>query len=93
MGARPPAAGSTAAHLVGPLEYGCLSTLWRLGGGSVGEVRHDLNEWRSGSDELAYTTVMTVLSRLHDKGVLDRVSRVAVMCTRQSVRRVSSSSN
>lgn len=75
MKARPPAAGSSAAHLVGPLEYACLSTLWRRGGGSVREVRDDLNQGRSGSDELAYTTVMTVLSRLHEKGVLDRVKR------------------
>lgn len=75
MEAQPSAAGTTAADLVGPLEYACLSTLWRRGGGSVGDVRDDLNRQRSDDDELAYTTVMTVLSRLHDKGVLDRAKR------------------
>lgn len=72
MGSRPFRAPPTAEELVGPLEYACLSALWRRGSGSVGQVRADLNSLRPDRDELAYTTVMTVLGRLHGKGVLDR---------------------
>lgn len=75
MGSRPVRAHPTAAELVGPLEYACLSTLWRLGDGSVGRVRDDLNSHRTGSEELAYTTVMTVLTRLHTKGILKRTKQ------------------
>lgn len=75
MGRRLTRTSPTAADLVGPLEYACLSALWRLGCGSVGQVRADLNQHRSGGDELAYTTVMTVLSRLHTKGMLDRAKQ------------------
>lgn len=38
---------------------------------TAGEVRAWVN--REGNDDLAYTTVVTVLSRLHEKGLLDRV--------------------
>ncbi|CAN5869850.1 N/A [soil metagenome] len=75
MGTQPVRAQPTAADLVGRLEYACLSTLWRLGSGSVGQVRADLNTRRSSGAELAYTTVMTVLSRLHAKGILDRTKQ------------------
>jgi predicted transcriptional regulator len=63
----------SAEQLVGPLEYGCLSVVWRRGSASVGQVRADLNSRRGDRDELAYTTVMTVLARLHEKGILHRV--------------------
>lgn len=44
--------------------------LWKAGQPiSAGEVQRRL------SGELAYTTVMTILSRLHDKGVLTREKR------------------
>lgn len=61
---------ASAQHLLGPLEYEVLSILWGSSPASVGDVRERLNAPRD--DELAYTTVMTVLSRLHDKGLLDR---------------------
>jgi predicted transcriptional regulator len=65
----------SAEQLVGPLEYECLSVMWRRGSASVGEVRQYLNSRRSRRDELAYTTVMTVLVRLHEKGILDRAKQ------------------
>ena len=43
-----------------PLELECLKALWRLGEGTVKDVREVLTENR----RLAYTTVMTVLDRL-----------------------------
>jgi predicted transcriptional regulator len=58
------AAGRRAA---GELEAAVLAVLHSAGSPlSPGEVR-----LRLGTD-LAYTTVVTILSRLHDKGVLDR---------------------
>jgi predicted transcriptional regulator len=57
---------------VGPLEYACLKVLWRRGSVSVGQVLTELNSGREAGNELAYTTVMTVLVRLHEKGVLGR---------------------
>ena len=51
-----------------PLELECLKTLWKLGEGSVKQVRADLLSSRS----LAYTTVMTLLDRLAKKGAVER---------------------
>lgn len=47
-----------------------MQDLWRRFPASVGDVLDQINHARE--DELAYTTVMTVLSRLHDKGIVDR---------------------
>ncbi len=51
-----------------PLELECLKALWRLGDGSVKDVRGVLTEQRN----LAYTTVMTVLDRLVKRGSVKR---------------------
>jgi predicted transcriptional regulator len=51
-----------------PLELECLKALWRLGEGSVKDVRQILTENRN----LAYTTVMTVLDRLARRGRVER---------------------
>ena len=51
-----------------PLELECLKALWRIGTGSVKDVRDILTENRS----LAYTTVMTVLERLVKRGAVGR---------------------
>jgi predicted transcriptional regulator len=75
MGSGPLWSRPTAEQLVGPLEYECLSVLWRRGAASVGQVRTDLNRRRIDRDELAYTTVMTILVRLHEKGILDRAKQ------------------
>jgi predicted transcriptional regulator len=57
-------AGRRAA---GELEAAVLAVLQAAGSPlSAGQVRRRLG------DDLAYTTVVTILSRLHDKGVLDR---------------------
>lgn len=45
-----------------------MDVVWRRGSASVKEVTGDLNE----QGELAYTTVMTIMSRLLAKGLLER---------------------
>lgn len=61
----------TAKNLLGSLEYLVMKDLWRRFPASVGDVLERINAARD-DDPLAYTTVMTVLSRLHDKGIVDR---------------------
>jgi predicted transcriptional regulator len=51
----------------GGLEAEVLASLWAAGRPlTPGEVQRDLGR------DLAYTTVMTALSRLHDKGAVER---------------------
>ena len=57
-----------APEIPPPLELECLKALWRLGDGSVKDVRGILTERRN----LAYTTVMTVLDRLVKRGSVKR---------------------
>jgi len=55
----------------GPLESEVMGVVWRAGRPvAVREVVGDLNESRS--EPLAYTTVMTVMSRLAEKDALTR---------------------
>lgn len=63
----------SAEALLGPLEYAAMSALWTESPASVNVVLKRINARRDDGDQLAYTTVMTVLGRLHDKGLLDRV--------------------
>lgn len=62
----------SAEDLVGSLEYEVLRQLWHRFPSSVGDVLERINVARGPDDQLAYTTVMTVMARLHDKGILDR---------------------
>ncbi len=48
-----------------------MAHLWGVGSASVGEVRDALN--LASGRSLAYTTVMTILVRLHEKGFVSRV--------------------
>lgn len=52
------------------LEAELMTELWRLGEGTAREVQRDLNA-RS-RRQRAYTTVLSVLARLHTKGLLER---------------------
>ncbi|MBW3619030.1 MAG: BlaI/MecI/CopY family transcriptional regulator [Actinobacteria bacterium] len=65
--------GQTAAGLVGSLEYAALCALWEQAPANVNAVLDRINHGRKREDRLAYTTVMTVLARLYEKGILDRV--------------------
>lgn len=62
----------SAQALLGSLEYAALMALWEGAPANVGAVRERINRDRDPGAQLAYTTVMTVLSRLHDKGLAER---------------------
>ncbi|MGH9244671.1 MAG: BlaI/MecI/CopY family transcriptional regulator [Acidimicrobiales bacterium] len=64
-----------AGHgVLGPLEAAVMTTVWRSEEPvSVRDVLDVLN--RSRAQPLAYTTVMTTLARLAEKGVLERELR------------------
>ncbi|HET6142664.1 MAG TPA: BlaI/MecI/CopY family transcriptional regulator [Candidatus Acidoferrales bacterium] len=51
-----------------PLELECLSVLWPLGKGTVRDIHRALAE----SKPRAYTTVMTIMDRLEQKGIVER---------------------
>ena len=58
--------------MLGPLESEIMRLVWKAAGPvSVRDVVDELNAGRR--DRLAYTTVMTVMSRLAEKGALTRV--------------------
>jgi predicted transcriptional regulator len=62
------AAGAGARRAAGQLEAAALAVLQSAGSAlTPGQVRDRLG------DDLAYTTVVTILSRLHAKGVLTRL--------------------
>lgn len=53
---------------LGELEALIMEVLWKLESGSVRDVLRVLRKKK----KVAYTTVMTVMARLHSKGVLQR---------------------
>jgi predicted transcriptional regulator len=57
------------AEVLGPLEAEVMDVAWRLGEVTVRDVHESLNQNRP----VAYTTVMTTMGRLADKGLLRRV--------------------
>jgi predicted transcriptional regulator len=68
------AAPDKAGGNFGPLEAAVMEVVWGAGGPvAVRAVVDRLNADRT--DPLAYTTVMTVMTRLAEKGVLDRRKR------------------
>lgn len=62
----------SAEGLLGSLEYEILRTLWKRSPANVSSVLGQVNKGRPPDQQIAYTTAMTVLTRLHDKGILDR---------------------
>jgi predicted transcriptional regulator len=54
---------------LGPLEAIVMERLWKRREATVRDVVDDLSRTRS----LAYTTIMTIMTRLHAKGLLARV--------------------
>ena len=51
-----------------PLELECLSALWPMGEGTVRDIHRTL----AASRPRAYTTVMTIMDRLEQKGIVAR---------------------
>lgn len=64
--------GHAIAKLLGDLEREVMEIMWARGIGSVRGVLQALNAARGPDRQLAYTTVMTVMARLADKGLLKR---------------------
>lgn len=58
------------ADYLGPLERRVMEQLWQHGSQTVGEILERLNG--AATRKLAYTTVMTILVRLHDKRYVSR---------------------
>jgi predicted transcriptional regulator len=58
------------SEILGPLERRVMDQLWNVGPATVGEVLETLN--RASTRQLAYTTVLTITSRLYEKGYLTR---------------------
>jgi predicted transcriptional regulator len=56
------------ARIQGELQELVMKAVWRLGSGSVEQVRAELPEVRRG----AYTTVQTVMNRMVESGLLRR---------------------
>ncbi|NJN65416.1 MAG: BlaI/MecI/CopY family transcriptional regulator [Chloroflexaceae bacterium] len=54
--------------VLGPLETEIMQTLWQDKRSTVKKVHRKLSQQR----DIAYTTVMTTMGRLAEKGVLDR---------------------
>jgi len=70
-----------AARRLGELQAQLMPVLWRLGGGTVEDVRNALPpRYRS-----AYTTVQTVLNRLAERGLLIRGRRGAAILYRPAM--------
>ena len=65
-GFKPGARG--AGHVLGELEAAVMEELWRKPGQTVNEVEERLR----GKREIAHTTVLTTLDRMHGKGYLTR---------------------
>ena len=57
------------SDVLGPLETEIMEVVWDLGDVTVRDVHSRLQENRT----IAYTTVMTTLGRLSDKGLVKRV--------------------
>lgn len=65
-GFKPGARG--AGHVLGELESVVMETLWSEAGQTVNEVEERLRDKR----DIAHTTVLTTLDRMHRKGYLTR---------------------
>lgn len=68
----PPIIDPSAEGLLGPLEHQAMRALWASAPANVNDVLTRINRSRPAESHLAYTTVMTVLVRLTEKGLLDR---------------------
>jgi BlaI family transcriptional regulator, penicillinase repressor len=58
----------TSTPHITPAELEIMKVLWRHGAATVRDVLEELNA--SGDERLAYTTVMTMMKNLADKGAL-----------------------
>jgi predicted transcriptional regulator len=69
MGGVPPRRKRPLPPALSELEAGVMDEVWRRDEVTVREVLEALN---AGHKQRAYTTIMTIMSRLHRKGLLQR---------------------
>ena len=72
-GVEVPASPPAVENVLGPLGSAVMRVVWGRGEATVGAVTDALNA--ASSRPHAYTTVMTVMSRLHERGLLSRTKR------------------
>ena len=67
----------SASSFLGPLEFEVMALLWKMGSATVNELESRVNSKRPAFLALAYSTILTVCSRLEAKGLLvhDTVGR------------------
>lgn len=67
------AAHNEITTVLGPLESQIMAVVWQMNHATAADVHHDLQASRQRENRnIAYTTVMTTMSRLYDKGILHR---------------------
>lgn len=72
-GVEDPATPPAVENVLGPLGSAVMRVVWERGDATVGEVAETLNT--APGRRHAYTTVMTVMSRLYERGLLSRTKR------------------
>ncbi len=59
--------------VLGPLESQIMALVWQMNHATASDVHHDLQLSRQSENRnIAYTTVMTTMSRLYEKHILNR---------------------
>ena len=69
----PTSAQPAVENVLGPLGSAVMRVIWERGDATVGVVTEALNA--ASPRPHAYTTVMTVMGRLHERGLLSRTKR------------------
>ncbi len=61
------------SKVLGPLEAQIMAVVWQIEHATAADVHHDLQLSRQAENRnIAYTTVMTTMSRLYEKNILTR---------------------
>jgi len=61
------------SKVLGPLEAEIMAVVWQIEHATAANVHHDLQRSRQAENRnIAYTTVMTTMSRLYEKNILKR---------------------
>ncbi|HMA33954.1 MAG TPA: BlaI/MecI/CopY family transcriptional regulator [Chloroflexia bacterium] len=65
--------GITKPEVLGRLESQIMQVVWQMHRATASDVHHELQASRQRENkDIAYTTVMTTMSRLYDKNILSR---------------------
>ena len=75
-----PARAPSIDDVLGPLGAAVMHAVWQQGEATVASVAASLAD--DGTSTSAYTTIMTIMGRLHDRGLLEREKRGRVFIYR-----------